>query len=281
VPKAGKPTFKKPTIFVSIDIEGGSRNQPPYEVGVSILNTASLKSTSQAQSPIQSHNFCIFSRWGYIKSPNRFIFGVSDKVSWKKVEDFLQRITSGGQHSNPLYKTNNTTRIVLIGHGIKNDMLILEKHVSGLWQSTPITAVIDLGVLQGKMKLGTLLERLKIGEDVSQKWLHSAGNDANYTLRAVLLSTISQDLDIKADDVVYQGRVEKIKQVALGNIPDMVRHGNKRMRIRRKTEIQTPEAEQGIGECLDDLGVGWYDFLIMQEMGQEEKVRDKEDRGNE
>ena len=77
---------------------------------------------------------------------------------------------------------------------------------------------------------------------------------------------------------MYQGKVEKIKQVALGNIPDMVRHGNKRMRIRRKTEIQTPYAEQGIGECLDDLGVGWYDFLIM---GHEEKVSDKEESGNE
>jgi hypothetical protein len=88
-------------------------------------------------------------------------------------------------------------------------MMIMEECVPGWWQTTPITAVIDLRVLHGGVKLGTVLDHLKIG-DVRHRWLHSGGNDANYTLRAVLLSAINYfESDTKGDSI-YHERVQRI-----------------------------------------------------------------------
>ncbi len=121
------------------------------------------------------------------------------------------------------------------------------------------------------------MERLKIGEEVGQKWLHIAGNDANYTLRALLLSAACQfELDTEVEGE-YLERLETIKKVALGNIPDMVRTGGKRMRIRGEFDVRMREAELGIGNSLDDMDAGWGDLLFMQEVRQEGKVKGRED----
>jgi hypothetical protein len=143
-----------PTIFISIDIEGGNegfRKRPVHEVGVAILIIPNLESSSlQTQSPIQSHNFCMPTEWGYPKSKRRFIFGDSEKISRNEFEDLLLRITQG-------------------------------------WQP----------------KLGRILDHFKTGEDVAQKWLHIAGNDANYTLRAVPLSLLLVSLIFSLEKIWY------------------------------------------------------------------------------
>jgi hypothetical protein len=63
----------------------------------------------------------------------------------------------------------------------------------------------------GQPKLGRILDHFKIGEDVGQEWLHIAGNDANYTLRAVPLIAARQFDIHTGEDLLCQRRVERLK----------------------------------------------------------------------
>lgn len=71
------------------------------------------------------------------------------------------------------------------------------------------------------MKLGRILEYLKIGDDVGHKWLHVAGNDGNYTLRAVLPECVACQFERQTGEGNSEGqrRIERIKHINLGYIP--------------------------------------------------------------
>jgi hypothetical protein len=96
--------------------------------------------------------------------------------------------------------------------------MVLEKNAPKLWENVKVSAVIDLEVLCPCRSLGTTLMDLEIGKEVKRE-LHCAGNDANYTLRAVLLCTVHNFLKDKNETGDGQ-MVERVREVALGGIPD-------------------------------------------------------------
>jgi hypothetical protein len=157
----------------------------------------------------------------YGRHSNPFIFGVTEDVPLSKLKELFLAICLGEQQSNSVYGIDNI-QIVLVGHSVKSDMMIIEKTVPRLWQITPIAAVIDLSILYGWLKLGTVLEHLKIG-DSRHRWLHCGGNDANWTLRAVLLSAVNYFESDTEGNMINQERAEKIRQIVLGNIPKKTR----------------------------------------------------------
>jgi hypothetical protein len=67
----------------------------------------------------------------------------------------------------PLYEqVKEGANIVIVGHSLGKAFIAIEKLVPGISWPCAITAIIDLSVLHGKVKLATFLEHLEIGQDV-------------------------------------------------------------------------------------------------------------------
>lgn len=102
-------------------------------------------------------------------------------------------------------------------------MLLIEKHYPGFWQTMNESAVINLETLYGKIKLRTVLDDLGIGTFVRERWLHVAGNDANFTLRAILLSAIRHTDLPKIEGHLNKKMVKVVQTIGLDNVPDISR----------------------------------------------------------
>jgi hypothetical protein len=244
-------------MFLSIDIEGGVRHgQRLNEVGISILNTASLNPISpETESPILSYNFRLRSRSRYVKHSNPFLFGTTEDIPLDQTKDLFRRIALGGQHPNPFYKSDGV-EIVLAGPRVTGDMRIMNRYIPGLWQNAPIAAVIDLHVLHGGIRLAKALDGLNI-EKGQYIGLHCGGNDANYCLRAPLLTAVKHFESDIGGALIDQERAGKIRAVALGTAPSLTSELDQK----GKKWYNAGDIE----ESLDVLGIGWSNLIFDQE----------------
>jgi hypothetical protein len=132
----------------------------------------------------------------------------------------------------------------------------MERYIPGLWRNAPIAAVIDLRVLHGGTRLARALDRLNI-ENGQYRGLNCGGNDANYCLRALLLTVVKHfesDIDGTSTD---QERVGEIRAVALGMVPNLTGEVDQK----GKKWYNAGDIE----ESLDALGIGWSDLIFDQE----------------
>ena len=240
-------------MFLSIDIEGGGRHgERLNEVGVSIFNTSSLSSTAlETIRPILSYNFRLLSKSGYVKYSNEFLFGITEHTPLEETKDLFRRIALGGQHQNPIYDADGM-EIVLVGHHITGDMRIMDRYIPGLWQNATIAAVIDLEVLHGGMKLSRVLDSVNL-ENGKLRGLHCGGNDANYSLRALLLTAVHISETNTDGNSMDQERAENIRKVALGVMPKLKADINKNVWGNNALCIEG---------SLDTLGADWGDFIF-------------------
>ncbi|PMD47076.1 hypothetical protein L207DRAFT_575881 [Hyaloscypha variabilis F] len=221
LPSAASETSpKQRTIFLSIDIESTPRAQPRVnEVGVSILDTADLSSpTKPCSQTIKSHNFRTRPKYWYSKPTKSFLFGTR------------------GRHPNPLYESEGV-QVVLVGHEVRVDMKIMEDCFPGIWENTVISA-------------------LDIGKE-EYRGLHCGGNDANHTLKALLL-TAFQHVDANVErQPVNEQRIELIERVVRSCVPIMLKDAPQFERKRKQWDNV-----KDVGESLDDLGVGWSELIF-------------------
>lgn len=165
-----------------------------------------------------------------------------------------------------------------MGHNVKNDMLVIEKHYPGFWRSLNPTSVINLETLYGKIKLRTVLDDLKIGTSIRGRWLHVAGNDANFTLRAVLLSAIRHTDVLENQGRLTRDMVDRVRAIALDHVPDVrrsSRRGNgkrrkaigKRRRVKTLKELHKKDLDgcwtriDCLDKALDGLPDGWIESM--------------------
>ncbi|CZR56760.1 uncharacterized protein PAC_06649 [Phialocephala subalpina] len=177
------PSILEP-IFVAIDFEAPDRVINNFsdnfrgenaQVGISILDTRELHSPSA----VQTFNFIAGSAEYYKASSQKFIWGTSEYI-WPTKEAMLERLN----------KTISRDRnIVLVGHGFGMDLQALhsldfdlETSILGLFDTFDIARKLQMP----RHSLGCLLEDLGCC-NVNRNRLHNAGNDANYTLQALLL----------------------------------------------------------------------------------------------
>jgi hypothetical protein len=88
----------------------------------------------------------------------------------------------------------------------------------------------------------------------TERGLHCGGNDANYCLRALLLTAVKgfeSDID---GTLIDQERVRKIRAVALGTVPSLTSELNQK----GKKWYNAGDIE----ESLDILGIGWSDLIF-------------------
>lgn len=176
-------------VLVAIDFENTTAFLPESEisetqVGLAIMDTRALKLSVSPEHAISSHNFVSGPKRYQRKAISRFLFG-SPKSTIKA------QILSKIEESLP--KGRN---ILLVGHGIRNELRIL-KGLGFDFQGLGISGCLDTFRITSEvlpyfaLTLGELLKELDCPHDK----LHNAGNDATFTLRALLLLAVRSQGD--------------------------------------------------------------------------------------
>ena len=172
-----KPSVEQKTcIFVSIDFEGTVIHKGATEFGVAILNAGHALFSDEKRS-INCVNYKVKNR-----GKPSFMFGDTIRI----LPEVLSRTII--ENLNELNRDNTQRKIILIGHGIHNELRILDDLGVSL-EELPVTGIVDTcdlacDVLGTKARLEQLLVLLSIPARFDL--LHCAGNDAYYTLQCFL-----------------------------------------------------------------------------------------------
>jgi hypothetical protein len=168
-------------VFVAIDFERPqfiiNHFQHGYldtQVGLAILDTRCLSLTSK----FTTFNFITGEDTYFEESAPLYHWGTAEKISTtsmlSKIEDCLH-----------IYQNRN---IILVGHGFANDLAAL-KALGFDFQKNQVIEKLDTYLLARDLQMGHLTLKnllMEVGYPCNLKF-HNAGNDANFTLRALLL----------------------------------------------------------------------------------------------
>lgn len=175
-------------VFVSFDLEPLQHREPHMsEIGVSILDTRCLSSDiNKPAGSLLTRHFIIGAHKRFRRQRMKFYFGISEYVTDDKVNEVILKQF----YIQDTIKGDGYRNIILVGHGLGSDLRILQKRGILIQEIPTIIAVFDtsyvaIEVLGIKSSLDNLLNILGCPHEN----MHTAGNDANYTLRALLLLT--------------------------------------------------------------------------------------------
>jgi hypothetical protein len=167
-------------VLVAIDFENintiksGFAQKEDCQIGLAILDTKEIN-RMPPDKLISTHNFATGSPSYLSKASKKFMFGETIAISPPNIVNYIQSSIPSARN------------IVFVGHGIINDLQALQ--------------ALDF---EYPVLLSSVLDTFYIANEVFQYWagslsdlllslrcsfnrLHCAGNDANFTLRALLL----------------------------------------------------------------------------------------------
>ncbi|KAH8166349.1 hypothetical protein CIB48_g1928 [Xylaria polymorpha] len=189
-------------VIVSIDFENvteirmGLSQNTNCQVGIAILDTKELRYHLD-QTPISTFNYATGSAAYIAKASRRFLFGKSTPAS-----SILDCIKSCIPHNR---------NIVLVGYGLSSDLQAMRslgfQFLEGEFTAIDIFRLANEVFGKWSGSLGDLLSRL----ECPHFGLHCAGNDANFTLQALLLLT-AQGFINKQQQQQHQHKHQQLQQ---------------------------------------------------------------------
>ena len=198
-------------VFISIDLEylsnfkqDASQNLNS-QVGVAILDSRDLIS-SPPRTAISKYNFVTGSPSYCAATAKKFLFGKTITIHQRDILSNLEPLVP------------RTRNIILVGHDIRNDLRVLQ--LLGFDLHTSIGGILDLGRIVSKIlpnipiALSNILSELRC----PFQYLHTAGNDAYFTLRALLLLAI-RDYPEEEVDSNHQEILNALKAITNVSIP--------------------------------------------------------------
>ncbi|KAK0712708.1 hypothetical protein B0T26DRAFT_343966 [Lasiosphaeria miniovina] len=245
--------------FLSIDVDGldgHGRIPGHFSLGVSILDTQTLHALARGSGTakpesriIESHHFVVRC-WepSYQPAKDKFLFGLPETVSIHELRVKLGEMIS---HRD----------VVVLCHSSKTESKILRDLEIDLFPKYTLDTAELYKMQDGtSTTLGNLLDT--VGMLHAIKDLHVAGNDANFTLRALLLLAVRDaeyQCQLDADSVLPYW-ISTFEAVALWLSEDEIKRG-----IRNRREERTKERE-------------WQMELRQQSRSQEGRF-EREDKG--
>jgi len=201
-----------PVVFVSIDFENTSQfvdSGPsiPIQLGVATLDTQDFP-TLDPKDIISTFNFATGpSQSRYFNSAvTKFLFGETTQISYS---DIVPKIKPYIPETRPT---------ILIGHDIANDLRVLQylhfdlpKSVIGIIDTMAVTSQVCSSKLRWSLR--NVLEELQC----TYNNLHSAGNDAHFTLRCLLL-LVSRSVTVESVPK-FQQRLKNLEEIGHSEIP--------------------------------------------------------------
>lgn len=190
-------------VFVCIDLEAFEFAQNKItEVGISVLDSRHLAGIDPSPNGnewlskintrhilIKEHKHLVNKRFVH-GCPDKFNFGSSEVVSLKHIHKTLTQIFNNPSSSSLLASDSGSRNLILVGHGLSNDTAYLSKLNFAPHAKGNIIRDVDTTKFVGTKKQTVGLSKLMVGLGVDPENLHNAGNDAAYTMQALLLMTI-------------------------------------------------------------------------------------------
>jgi hypothetical protein len=190
-------------VFVCIDLEAYEFAQEKItEVGVSVLDSRHVVGTdpgpdgSEWLSKITTRHL-ITREYKHLVNkrfvhgcPDKFNFGKSEIVFLNRIHTTLTQLFANPSPGSVLATDKGPRKLILVGHGLSNDTAYLSKLKFDPHAKGNIIQDVDTQRFVGTKKQTVGLSRLMTGLGVSPENLHNAGNDAAYTLQALVLMTV-------------------------------------------------------------------------------------------
>lgn len=221
-------------IFISIDVEAYERDHNKItEIGVATLDTADLKNLAPGENgkhwmrAIRCKHYRIYEHKHLVNKdfvagcPERFQFGNSEFISIKNAPSIIASCFKP-PYSNPEGSIHDSKRnIVLVGHDLLTDVDYLRKIGYDVKNLSNRLENIDSSSMYRALRRET--NRRNLGSclaDLSLTgwWLHNAGNDAAYSLQAMIAIALTDlnerqagGLRAKSDEVKEQRREERVR----------------------------------------------------------------------
>ena len=178
-PKATKSSLSD-IVLIALDFEntqamkGACTVETNCQAGIAILDTKNIKQR-QLDKLLRTHLFVTGTRAYVTKASDRYWFGKTNSASLSKLVNCIRSLVPPER------------KVAFVGHGIMNDLLVLQalgfqfsdNHVA--FMNTLHVANEVFGCWAGPLR--DLLRKL----NCPHSRLHCAGNDANFTLKALLL----------------------------------------------------------------------------------------------
>ncbi|KAF2280373.1 uncharacterized protein EI97DRAFT_430114, partial [Westerdykella ornata] len=197
--------FHQSVVFVSIDVEAYEKDHSKIlEIGVAILDTRSLLDTPPGvdgenwRSKIQARHFLIkenqhLRNYEFVRGcPDRFEFGTSTtiplEVAAAAVEGCFLPPFGGSMELNDGIELEQR-KVVLVGHDTQTDMEYLKKIGFDALRQDSVVDCLDSALLYRTWRQDpqiTSLGKVLADFDIVGWNLHNAGNDAVYTMQAML-----------------------------------------------------------------------------------------------
>ncbi|KAH8819950.1 hypothetical protein F5884DRAFT_849235 [Xylogone sp. PMI_703] len=212
-------------IFVCIDFEGGTQitshaksgsmgKQKRAQAGISIFDTRILSSTLP-QETLRTYNIGLGGSPSFKRRiDRRFLFG---ETTWiPQLSNLLDSIEK---------LVDRTRNIILVGHCLPSDLPVLR--ALGFDLETSVINILDTEVMAQAIlglpgcRLKSLLEKL----NCPVERCHVAGNDADFTLRALLLLVAEHYSKFEGSlDDISRERLERIEAIGRCPIPGLSLH---------------------------------------------------------
>lgn len=206
--------------FIALDFEYLSRSGDSItEVGISTLSTDDIwQSAHPLGNTIQSRRYITSKP----SSCQPFLFGESKRILRRDIPELLKEAISMKSQS-PI---RTPGRVVLVGHHISAEIDIMEKlginlldpnlfSIEGIVDTSRIATGLDLPFSEDLPSLGKVLELSQV--PFHKSYLHNAGNDAHFTLRALLMLT-AMALEKMELGELQKDRISRLQSIALDPI---------------------------------------------------------------
>ncbi|KAH0354110.1 hypothetical protein KCU81_g1340, partial [Aureobasidium melanogenum] len=190
-------------VFVCVDLEAYEFAQDKItEVGVSVLDSRHVLGTDPGPDGkgwlpkintrhilIKEHKHLVNKRFVH-GCPDKFNFGDSEVVPLKHIHKTLTQSFDNPSPNSIRASDRGSRSLIFVGHGLSNDTSYLNKLKFDPNAKGNIIQMVDTQKFVGTKKQQVGLSKLLAGLGVEPENLHNAGNDAAYTMQALLLMTV-------------------------------------------------------------------------------------------
>lgn len=244
-------SYKNDVIFISIDVEAWEeQHRPITEVGIATLDTRDLTSLAPGsdgsgwQNAIRARHFLIKEEMHHVN--HRFVEGCPDKFEFNNHKSDVTPFAQIGKaitncfsppysNSSPSMKDKIEKRkVVLVGQDINQDISYLKQLGISITSFTCIADTVDTASLfrvytkeANSRSLGHILFEF----DLMGWHLHNAGNDAVYTLWAMMAICLKKAEEESSEDEREKAREKHEKRMlekmeaAVESAKEGVKHG--------------------------------------------------------
>lgn len=213
--------FDLDVIFIAIDVEAFEHSPKVVtEIGVATLDTRDLQNEVSGpaglewQKPIRARHFRIIEYKHLINQdfcegcPDAFEFGDSEFVSKDNIASVLtscfhQPFSKQGGQAAPTREEEERRNVVLVGHNVGQDIDYMHEIGFSILNRGNLLQVLDTSVMfktYNRESQKTALGKILYHFDITGVRPHNAGNDAVYTLWALLAICVKQASEPGSED---------------------------------------------------------------------------------